>query len=220
MADILEQLRNYCKCNDDVTENDVAEAIDLISMYTGWTNVLCETFLMSDRREVVELPSCHPCVYLFEPYYYPFDEDSFEFKVVKQDGMEETEIECDYVYSETDGNFRVDLGLPSCNCGCSKCGCEPTYKLVVEYAAGYEEIPECLLPVMCNLLEVIKAKNNCDCSSCGCENGEQTVTYASGDITSVTLETDLAATIIEQYKRQIAMMSIRREIPKTWGDVL
>lgn len=217
MADIFAQLRDYCTCNDDVTENDVAEAIDLISVYTGWTNAFCETFLLSDRREVIELPNCSTCVFVFEPYYYPFEEDSFTFKLVKQSGLEETETELDFVYSVTDGNFRVDLDMPCCNC--STCTCNPTYKLVVTYQAGYEEIPECLLPVMCNLLQVIHAKNKCDCSDCGCDN-EQNVTYASGDITSVTLETDLASTIIEQYKRQIAMMSIRKPITQTWGDVL
>ena len=47
----FEQLSEYCDCMEDVQERDVIELINLISTYTCWTQVPCETFLLSERRE-------------------------------------------------------------------------------------------------------------------------------------------------------------------------
>ena len=93
--------------------------------------------------------------------------------------------------------------------------------MIVEYVAGYCNIPECLLPVFCNVLEVIKAKNDCKCcDDCGCENQEQQVKYASGDVVSVALETDIGKLLVEQYKKQIGMLSLVRCFPQLWGFVV
>ncbi len=220
IAGITEQLSKYCECIGDVTERDVKEIIDLISMYTCWTNEPCDTFLLGNRKEVIELPPCLDCPYEFEPFYHPFDEETFEFTVIHQNGMEIETNTAEYVYNPASGKFLVDTGLPSCKCmpanSCTPCDDE--YKLVVTYQAGYEALPDCLLPVFCNLLDVIQAKNKCDCDDCGCDTEEQ-IKYATGDVVTAALETDLGKVLVEQYKRQIALISLCEE-RSMWGIVV
>ena len=218
---IEKQLKEYCTCVD-VDEKDVDELITTISMATGWVKDPCDTFLTGERREVFDLPSCADCPIEFEPYYHPFVVESFKFYLVEVDGIDETVTEItSFSYHQSDGKFHIDTGLPSCTCKTCTCGCPPSYKMIVEYTAGYEEIPECLLPVFCNVLEVIHAKNECNCcNDCGCENQEQQVKYASGDIVSVALETDIGKVLVDQYKKQLAMMSLYTSNRFLWGFVV
>ena len=215
---MIESLKEYCDCLDEITEKDINELVTLISMMTGWAVNPCDTFLTGERREIIDLPSCADCPIEFEPYYHPFVEDSFKFYLVKQKGIEETVTEItDFAY-HSDGKFRIDIGNP-CKCQNCECGCPPKYKLIAEYTAGYEDIPECLLPVFCNVLEVIHAKNDCKCDDCGCENQEEQVRYATGDVVSVQLETDIGKILVETYKNQIGFLSLVQ--PKTfWGMVV
>ncbi len=217
---ITEQLSEYCECMGEVEERDVKEIIDLISMYTCWTNEPCDTFLLGDRREVVDLPPCLDCEFEFEPFFHPFDLESFKFTVVQQDGLEIESNEVEFVYNQATGKFLVDLGLPSCKCQPTRCKpCDVDYKLVVDYKAGYEGLPDCLLPVFCNLLDVIQAKNECDCEKdCAC-NTEEQIKYATGDVVTAALETDLGKALVEQYKRQIALLSLCED-KQMWGVVV
>lgn len=219
ITDIVKQLTEYCSCVDAPEESDVQEIIDLVSMYTCWTNNPCDTFLYGARKEVVDIPSCIDCPWTFEPFFVPYDIDSFKFTMVKLEGttIEETEV-TDFVYHN--GKFVINLPLPSCQCDCHHCGCDPEYTLTVEYNAGYEGLPDCLLPVFCNLLEIIQAKNTCDCEKdCAC-NTEESIQYATGDIVTVALETDLGKILVEQYKRQLSMLSLCKERPSIWGFVV
>lgn len=225
---IFEQLTDYCDCIEAFTQRDVDDLVNIISFATCWTQKPCENFLFGERTELIDLPSCMDCVYEFDPFYAPFDPDSFKFEFVKQEGMEEEITEVDAVYSTIDGIFRMELPLPSCKCNCKcKCGCDPVYKLKVTYNAGYEEIPECLLPVFCNLIEMIHAKNSCDCGSCvTCENkydeNDPTagIKYYKGDLITVHLETDFAKELVSQYKKQLAMISLCNRQLDLWGIVV
>lgn len=227
--DIFDQLTAYCDCVDEFTEKDVEDLINIVSMATGWTSKPCETFLMSDRREVIDLPSCFECAFEFVPFYAPFEPDSFTFTVIKQEGINETAYVVDeYAYSETDETFKLILPLDSCCCvgGCTPCGgCEPKYKLVVTYDAGYEGIPDCLLPVFCDLVQIVHSKNSCDCDDCVVcttdysEDGPQ-VRYAKGDVVTVALATDIGKILVEQYKNQIALIGLYGRDRRAWGFVV
>lgn len=227
--DITDKLSAYCDCADEFTEKDVEDLINVISMATGWTSKPCETFLTSDRREVIDLPSCLDCAFEFEPYFAPYEVDSFTFTVIRQTGIEEESFPVEeFIYSQTDEKFRMLLPLDKCCCvgGCTpcSCGCDPVYKLVVTYDAGYEDIPECLLPVFCNLIRVVHAKNTCDCEDCQVCNtnygeGPQ-VTYAKGDVVTVALETDIGKILVEQYKNQIALIGLYGRDQRAWGFVV
>ena len=220
----IEQLTEYCDCQD-VEEKDINELVNLISTYTCWAQKPCETFLQSERREVVALPDCTKgdCeVFEFEPFFAPFDPDSFVFTLVEQNGITETlEALSSFTYSEVDGKFRLELPLPNCKCR-PRCGCESKYKLLVTYVAGYEEIPDCLLPLMCEGLYWIHEKNKCACDDCeACDPTKNTdegvINYASleGRIQDYFLNV-----LTKQYFNQLSLISLcQRYKGELWGVV-
>lgn len=231
---VYEQLTEYCDCLVNETRDEgkiptfdnreVDELINLISTYTCWANSPCETFLQGERKEVVEVPNCiNDCdVFEFEPFYAPFDPDSFIFTLVEQNGINETLTEVtSYAYSEADEKFRLELPLPSCECGKPQCGCQSTYKLMVTYVAGYDEIPECLLPLMCEAMQWIIEKNKCDCEACqDCENQ-----YANNneiDYTTLTgrIQEHFLNVLTAQYFRQLALISLCRRRNELWAVVV
>lgn len=220
---VVEQLTEYCDCLE-VKESDVNELITLISVQTCWTRKdnPCDTFLHGERREVIDLPDCRcDCdVFIFDPMYTPFDPDSFTFTFIEQEGITETATEItDYVYSVVDSNFRMKLPLPDCGCS-TKCGCEKKYKLLVTYVAGYEEIPECLLPVFCEALQWIKEKNTCDCSECEpcqTEETEGVINYAT---LTGRLQDYFLATLTKQYIQQLALISVCKDCGGLWAVVV
>lgn len=223
---IIEQLQDFCECVDNVKDSDVTELVNIVSMATCWTQEPCETFLLSDRTEIVDLPSClDQCqIYEFIPFYKPFVSDSFVFTLIEVDGIEETTISItDFAYSPSLGGFRIKLPLKSCKCARPRCGCELEYKLIVTYEAGYESIPDCLLPVFCEMLQLIKDKNTCDCSHCqDCESRTEELrkVYANGDIVSPYTDNYLASLIIDQYKRQLGLMSLCDGREEMWGIIV
>ena len=223
---VYEQLAEYCDCLD-VKESDVNELIGLISTHTCWADKAnpCGTFLTGERKEVVDLPDCVcDCdVFVFEPRYLPFDTDSFTFTVIEQEGINETATEItDYVYSAIDENFRMELPLPQCGC-MPKCGCEKNYKLLVTYIAGYEEIPDCLLPVFCEALQWIKIKNTCDCEECQpCQDDSTERKYYEIDYTTLTgrLQDYFLAVLTKQYVKQLSLISVCEFERNLWGLVV
>lgn len=221
---MVEQLKEYCNCID-VNESDVDELINLISSYTCWAQNPCETFVLSERREVVDLPNCaKDCdVLVFAPFYHPFEPDSFTFTLIEQDGINETATPVtDFVYSIVDENFRIALPLPDCKCD-PKCGCEKTFKLLVTYAAGYEKLPECLLPLFCEALQWIRIKNECDCNECEpCDQNARDT--GKIDYTTLTgrLQDFFLDTLTKQYIRQLGLISLcdERTHMKMWAVVV
>lgn len=219
---VIEQITEYCDCQN-FTERDVTELIDLISQYTCWTQVPCETFLQSERKEVIDLPNCmDDCdIFKFEPFYQPFDETSFSFTLVEQNGLTETVTEItDYIYSVADGNFRLKLPLPRCECK-PECGCESEYKLLVTYVAGYELLPDCLLPVFCEALQYIADKNECDCNECdGCDDARTNETYIDETTLEGHLQVYFLQTLTPLYKKQLGMISLCQYRNVLWGVVV
>lgn len=229
---VIEQLTEYCDCltrevdgtaYPDFSERDVSELINLISSYTCWAQHPCETFLREERKEVVDVKDCRcDCdIYEFEPFFAPFDHESFVFTLVEQSGITETQIPVStYIYSEADEKFRLELPLPDCKCR-PKCGCKSKYKLMVTYIAGFDEIPDCLLPIFCEALQWIKEKNECDCEACqDCENK-----YANTkeiDYTSLTgrLQEHFLTVLTRQYFRQLSLISLCRRRHDLWAVVV
>lgn len=216
---VLSQLTAYCDCLD-VEESDVNELIDLISSFTGWMQNTCETFMKSDRKEVVTVDSCvRDCdVFVFEPYYRPFEVESFEFTLIEQNGLDEIATVIEPVYSMIDENFKMKLPLPDCTCK-PKCGCESTYKLVVTYAAGYELIPECLLPLFCEALQYIHDKNVCcsECADCDTQYSEDQIDLAS---ISGNLQAHFMGILTKQYFRALSLISLCKQAGHLWGIVV
>lgn len=222
---IYEQLAD-CNCIDkEVTESDVDELIALISMATCWTHEPCETLETAERSEVIELPECmDDCdVYIFKPFYHPFNVESFEFRLIRYKGTDIDVIPItDYSYSDVDGEFRMKVPIPSCKCRVCTCGCEPTYKLAVTYTAGYDEIPDCLIPIFCEALRLVMEKNACDCTTCTpCQiNGEIVeIDYSNSETIGDQLSSYLVRLFTREYKRQLSLISLCKAT-SVWGVVV
>lgn len=207
---IKEQLEDYCSCVCSIEDKNIDELINVISKLTCWSNKDCGTFLLENRREVIELPKCTECMYEFKPFYKPYQVESFNFTLVKQkDGIEEL-IPLEAVYSEIDEVFRLDLNM-SCACSCkTKCKCNPKYKLLVEYVAGYEEIPSCILPIFCDVLSMISNKNDCEngCSTCNKGEEDANVIFPGGDILSVRIKQELERILRNTYMSMLEQISL------------
>lgn len=220
----LEQLTEYCDCLN-VEERDVNELINLISAYTCWMQKPCETFLKSERKEVIDLPDCVCDCYIFEyePLYAPYDLDSFEFTLIEQNGIDEIPVPLyTYTYSEADEKFRMELPLPDCRCK-PRCGCESKFKLLITYVAGYENIPECLLPLFCDALEWIHDKNKCDCEECEqCnENTYQRDVIVDYTKLSSRIREHFLNVLVRQYINQLSLISMcQRYKGELWGVVV
>lgn len=230
---IYEQLADYCDCLTTMVDGEavpvfeerhVNELINLISNYTCWAQHPCETFLQSERKEVKELPDCAcDCdVYEFDPFFAPFDPESFTFTLVEQNGITETYTEVtSYIYSEADEKFRLELPLPDCRCRKPKCGCESKYKLMVTYVAGYEELPECLLPIFCEALQWVYDRSKCDCEECqdcdGVYKEEKQIDYTT---LSGRLQEHFLNILSVQYFRQLSLISLCTRRNHLWGVVV
>lgn len=223
---IYDQLRNYCNCiKEEITDGDIDELISLISMATCWQQKPCETFLTSVRKQVIGLPDClDGCdTFEFEPFYAPYDVASFVFTLVSQTGTEETLTPItNAVYSTVDEVFRIDLPIPDCKCR-PECGCPTHHKLLVEYVAGYERIPDCLLPLFCEALQYIKEMKKCNCEKCQeCENKYdadkvEVLVYDAAKLTD-QLKVYFIKTLTEQFKRQLSLISLcDKGLHEIWG---
>ncbi len=223
---IYEQIINYCDCVEAKAE-DIDELISLISMATCWQQEPCETFLMSERQEVIDIDDCLcECdVVKFAPFYTPFDKDSFTFTLVKQEGITETLTPIyDFAYSEVEGVFKMIPPIPSCECMPDCCSCNPDYKLLITYNAGFELLPDCLLPVFCEALQYIIERRKCDCSECQeCLNyDDDRVEVLIRNAATITnqLKAYFVDTLSRQYMRQLAQISLCKSNTKIWGVVV
>lgn len=237
---IREQLEDYCDCIGgypeetwkQIYERDLNELIHLISLITCWEQQPCETFLNSERQEIVDLYHYKKCgcdagIIEFKPYYRPYEADTMNVKLVELLGVEETVIEIDpsdVAYSETFKLFRINIGKYVKN---GKCECRGKYKLIFEYVAGYELLPDCLLQLFCDLLHVMYDKNRCDCSACqackgdSLDNDDVVIEYVDGDEVSPNLKKYLDALIAAGYKKQLGLMSIcSGKNYDVWGCVI
>lgn len=221
---VVNQLSEYCDCLDskEVTESNVYELINLISSYTCWMQKPCDTFLTAERTEVIDVPDCiNECdLFKFYPFYEPFDSESFTFTLIEQDGLVENAIPItEYVYSMVDNNFRIKLPLDKCDCY-DPCGCKATYKLIVNYTAGYDLLPECLLPVFCEALQWIAYKNTCDCAECQPCEANQTEGIIDDASLTGRLQEYFLGVLSYQYHRQLSLISICKPYGRLWGIVV
>lgn len=222
---VYDQLGEYCDCLEKVNTSDIDELINLVSMATCWCLSPCETFLKSERTEIVPLPNClDDCdVFVFEPYFTPFEPDSFSFTLVEVQGIEENLIPItDFAYSEVSSVFRIDLPIGKCKCK-PNCGCEAEYSLKVDYVAGYETIPDCLLPAFCEALQYVIERRKCDCAECQeCVNYDEQTEVLVDNAAQITnqLKVYFVNLLSEQYKRQLSLISLCDQRYSIWGTVV
>lgn len=233
---IYQQLQDYCGCchkDDDNSEKNIDELVHIISNATCWAGdgVPCSTFLMGERQEIHELPTCpDKCfVYEFKPFYYPFIADSMKFVIIKEEGIEQEIIDLtsdDFIYSDYEGVFKIKLPYGH-DCHCDICKCKKKYKLVAMYDAGYDEIPECLLPVFCEMLDLINKKNECGCNCQSCQNDKPNYDnntdygqYTTGDMLTSAIINEIGPIMTKNYRDQIGLISLCEPKYVIYGEVL
>lgn len=232
---IINQLEDYCECvqidkmkKEETLEKNVQELLFLVSTLLCWTQNPCETFLNSERVEVIDIDDfdlCDCCggVYDFDPFYHPFEQDSFKFELIALEGIKETITEIkseDYIYSQSFDLWRVNLRN---YIDCNNCGCPTEYKLRITYMAGFDALPECLLRLFCDLLHTIYYKNNCKCPTCqACTDTdtEAEVVFDSNDSISQLIVNYTNSVIYNAYRNQLGLLSLCSSDSDLWGIVV
>lgn len=226
---VYQQLDDFCEClpdmKDDIFKRNVDELIHLLSILTCWQQHPCETFLNSERVEYVELGQIDPCqcnggILSFAPFYRPFQPDTFRVDLIEVRGLEETiEPITDFAYIDTLAELRIDV---SNYIKSNSCKCRPDRKLRIQYDAGYDLLPECLLQIFCDMLHVVADKNDCDCKPCDICDGSDDVTieYLEGDKVSPALNTYFNSLIVSGFKQQLGFMSLCERQAEIWGVVV
>lgn len=226
--DIYEQLQEYCGCcQKDSSEKNITELVHLVSTATCWAGEGSDTFLMGERREVFELPSCpDKClVYEFKPFYHPFVAESVKFVIIKEQGINQEIIkltEDDFIYDEFDKCFKIKLPY-SCECNICKCG--KKYRLVATYDAGYDRIPEFLLPVFCEMLDLVNKKNecSCECQTCEAENYDNKTDYGeytTGDMLTADIINKVGPLLTKTYNDILSLISLCEPRYFIYGEVI
>ena len=222
MNEILEQLKQYCTCNEEITLEDLTEAINVISIMTCWKiDDECSTLLNEEREEIIELEDCTK-VYKFFPHYIPFDNDTLKLEILKEtdEGIVHEDIPSEsFEYIPELGYVLVTL--PECQCGNKCCGKVKKY-LKATYDAGFKTLPDCILPVMCNILELIQDKRVCDCNCDNCNSNKTTnpmdsINYKQSDyITSYLEYKVLAEKLGQAYYSALAQISLCEKDNDKW----
>lgn len=222
---IAEQLKDYCSCisdkdfaNTDKLEKNLGELIQLISAMTCWSNKPCETFLSSDREEVFDIGSFKTCgcdsgIITLDLFYPMIDVDSIKVYVLEREGVKFTKVEVDtddYTYNPYERLLYIDLSNVGVTDVC-RCDCSVYQKVIVDYVAGYEQIPDCLLPVFCDFFQFVIAMNKCECSCSACEGETDTDDVIISEENSeeqITISQYIKEHIANAYALQLGVISV------------
>lgn len=159
---IVNQIKDACPCFCDKKDEEVKALIEnlisLLSVSLCWNDTLCGSFLYGLREERFDyMPDCMTCVpcarYKKFPLFYHADGSELDIVSVTMhvyNGLEDT------TYTLTEAEYTVRRGvliIDNSNIpqNCCTCNCDE-FELIVEYNAGYKMLPDCLLPLFCDLL--------------------------------------------------------------------
>lgn len=236
---IIEQIKENCDCLSEkdiesgLVDKSISQLIQLISTLTCWTNrdSTCATFLSSDRQELFDINAIQQCGHCdhglmdVELFYLPIVPESIKVKVLTRTGIKFEEHILDeslYSFNPYESVLYIDL---KDFIFCNPCNCDVVEKVIVDYVAGYEELPECLLPIFCDLLSYLIEMNRCECAKscdpCTLEPIEEvTLTGYESDEQKTTYDF-IRNTITNAYARQLELMSLcGRRRKRFWGTVV
>lgn len=181
--EIYDQIAGYCNCMSEIdpcnVEKYLAQLVDYVSMMTCWKRKSCETFLSSEREEVfapnyINDCGCDQGLTIIPLYYTHIFEPTIQVTIQLRDGVNFCEVLVDpedYSFDTYDNELYINLskylGLAGGQCDCTK-----FKQIIVRYIAGYDRIPDCILPIFCDLMSYIIELNACGCTQCtDCESG-------------------------------------------------
>lgn len=220
--EIIEQLSSSCDCISDnewessKLESNITEFLDLISTMTCWKTKACENFLSSEREEVFDvdiITDCRNCdsgLVVKTLYFDEVQTDSIEVKILIRNRLEFEEIEIpseDFAFNPYTGELYVDLSDYAVGDACT---CDKVIKMIVTYVAGYETLPDCLLPVLCDYLDYVIDMNKCSCSCsvCDSDSTSDVVIEEPENDEYISIKLRIRNMITENYMRQLEFISL------------
>lgn len=224
--EIIEQLKDNCDCisenewSNTKLEQNISEFLDLISTMTCWKTKACETLLMSEREEIFDIESlkfecgvCDSGLVTKTLYFDLIQEESVKVKILIKSGIKIEIIELDdelYAFNPYTNEIYVDLSDYVFD---DECTCEKTIKMIVTYDAGYEILPECLFPILCDFLDYVFDMNKCTCGACTtCESDStQDVVIVEGETDNsefISIKLQIRNIIASNYMRQLEFISL------------
>lgn len=233
MNEILEQIKDNCDCipvdmKDEEILSTIEEVISLISFMTCWTTKPCETLLKSKRTEIIKMDEFLPCscddgIMEIDLYFKPVEATSIKVYSVHREGVKEitTELSDNEIsYSTIKDLLYVDIRNHAIIQG-DCCVCKQEQYLMIEYIAGFELIPNCLLPLVCDLFHIVYDKNKCCCDkcvSCNMDNSDSGY-YDTGNIDiSNEIANVLTSLITNVYTKQLSLISVcKLNCNNVWG---
>lgn len=217
---IYDQLNDYCNCLDiDECEADkfLSQLIHLVSTMTCWRNSSCETFLKSERQEIFDVDyinncSCDHGLMVVPLYYLKVFEPSIQVFVQIRDGIDFCQIQVeqeDYSFDSFTNEVYIDLKKYLSNGKCM-CDCSKIHRIIISYVAGYDVIPDCILPIFCDLMDYIVELNSCGCGCQDCDSGsmEEEESDLSDNEKQQLIYDWIQSTVTQVYIRQLETMSL------------
>lgn len=228
---IREQLKAHCDClpemDDHLFNKVLKRAISHISSVTCWRNEFCATFLNEKRTELVNIGAilicgCDAGLVKLNPWFSGrkgdlIDPETFEVEIIRVQGLsEETNVLPlhDFAYITSKNELRMNLlnfvDVTDC--------CPTELQAKITYYAGYDQIPDCLLDLFCDLMRVIHDITKCDCSTCQKCTSEDLQATEVDDITEPTIDNFINTIITTGYRKNLGLMSNCKKVNgKPWG---
>lgn len=166
IAVIASQLKEHCSCFSESTLDELTdvttELVHLLSLSTCWQQQTCGSLLLEERveRERYICSSSQRCckqIHRFRPYFQAniqevtislFIEDGLKTRVVELS-------EAEFATTNARGYAEILVDLQHHNL-CCRNACQSFY-IEYKYLAGYEELPECLFPEVCDVVKTLTA---------------------------------------------------------------
>ena len=215
---IKQQMLNYCDC---ISEEDQEENIDLniqrmiqtLSDLTCWNQKGCETLMLSEREEVFDPKihiscGCDNGIMRAELFYFVgVDPESIQVSIQIRDGIQFKTIEIekeDVSYDEIEKVVWMNLSeyLPN------KCSCERIEKVIIRYESGYEQLPDCIMDVACDILREQISSNKCSCACTECEQGDADIQITEVNTVIVSKDDLIKQYILKTYAKALRTISL------------
>lgn len=163
LSDIVNQIKENCPCFEEKEmselESMITTLIDLLSTSLCWNSSICGNFIRHVEVEKFDYinDSCFTCdcssqIVKYDLFYTlkEIEIKIVEVTLITYSGLKETKIVLDpNSYTYRNGQILIDRTILPNNC-CT-CSCDE-FVLSVAYETGFDKLPECLLPIFCELL--------------------------------------------------------------------
>ena len=188
ISEFIADFRQFCSCvpstmsDEEIWKSGLFSAFIYTSKVLRWSDSSCNSFLVDERyyKATVDIDCCFSGIKLphnqissiTEVSLYKItscSEGKYTFVSPTWGSISETLKLCkdDIVTDDANNDYKLSELIDCCKC--KKC-CPESWILEVKYLAGYSEIPDCILPFMCELYAYMQLMNN-KCSD-KCKNVE------------------------------------------------